>query len=152
MVVVRTSSRRRALDRIVVGIDGSPAATAALWWACDEADDRDAELYVVHVWDYLYPPEMGFSAAPDWSPGRRRSVYSKRPPKRLVACARCPVEDILVEGSPATELAARSHRADLLVVGSRGTSQVRASLFDSVSQAVGADSACPTVIVRADRH
>jgi nucleotide-binding universal stress UspA family protein len=37
------------MDRIVVGVDGSPAATAAARWAAREAARRNVELTIVHV-------------------------------------------------------------------------------------------------------
>jgi nucleotide-binding universal stress UspA family protein len=37
------------MDRIVVGVDGSPAATAAARWAACEAAMRNVELTIVHV-------------------------------------------------------------------------------------------------------
>jgi nucleotide-binding universal stress UspA family protein len=37
------------MDRIVVGVDGSPASTAAAVWAAGEAAMRDVELTIVHV-------------------------------------------------------------------------------------------------------
>ncbi len=38
-----------AMDRIVVGVDGSPASTAGAVWAAGEAAMRDIELTIVHV-------------------------------------------------------------------------------------------------------
>jgi nucleotide-binding universal stress UspA family protein len=38
------------MARIVVGIDDSPAATAALRWALEEARLRRATLEIVHTW------------------------------------------------------------------------------------------------------
>jgi nucleotide-binding universal stress UspA family protein len=143
---VEPAARR---DRIVVGVDGSPSSTAALLWACDEADDRDAELHVVHAWDYPYATELGSPTARDMTrvdAGLELEASARMARDRR----RGPVEDILVEGGPATELAARSRRADLVVVGNRGRSQVRAALFGSVSQALTARAACPTVIVRSE--
>lgn len=37
------------MDRIDVGVDGSPASTAAAVWAAGEAAMRDIELTIVHV-------------------------------------------------------------------------------------------------------
>ena len=37
------------MDRILVGVDGSPASTAAAVWAAGEAAMRDIELTIVHV-------------------------------------------------------------------------------------------------------
>jgi hypothetical protein len=45
----RTSSRSGAVERIVVGIDGSEAAAAVLRWAIPLARALDAEVIVVHV-------------------------------------------------------------------------------------------------------
>ena len=54
------------MNRIVVGVDGSPAATAAAQWAACEAAMRSVELTVVHV--VRAAPEVLLQAG--W-PGRR---------------------------------------------------------------------------------
>ena len=41
--------RRVQMNHIVIGVDGSPAATAAARWAACEAAMRDVELTIVHV-------------------------------------------------------------------------------------------------------
>jgi nucleotide-binding universal stress UspA family protein len=43
---------RSGIKPIVVGVDGSPAATAALRWALDEAAVRGCAVHVVNAWDY----------------------------------------------------------------------------------------------------
>ena len=152
VVLVPDVEPRAPVGLLVVGVDGSPAAMAALHWACDEADDRDAELLVVHVWDYPYTTELASPTARDMT---RVDAFLE-----LEAAARFarerrrgPVEDVLVEGSTTTDLVARSRDADLVVLGTRGRSQVRAALFGSVSQDVSGRAACPTVVVHApSRH
>lgn len=61
-----------------------------------------------------------------------------------------PVEARLRQGVPAEELlrAATDEKADLMVLGSRGLSQVRAFLLGSVSDKVSHHAKCPTLIVR----
>ena len=56
-----TPNRR---PRIVVGIDGSPGADAALRWAYDEAQLRDDDLEVVVAWDFIAKWAVGFN--PEW--------------------------------------------------------------------------------------
>jgi nucleotide-binding universal stress UspA family protein len=54
------------MNRIVVGVEGSPAAAAAARWAAREAAMRNAELTVVHV-VHSAPeafPEMAWPAIP----------------------------------------------------------------------------------------
>jgi nucleotide-binding universal stress UspA family protein len=138
--------------RVVVGVDGSPAATAAVSWACDEADDRDAELVVVHVWEYPYATELGSPTARDMT-RVDASLLLEAAARHARDRRRGPVSDALVEGDTATELITQSQHADLIVLGTRGRNPLRAALFGSVSQRVSRNSACPTVVVRApSRH
>ena len=133
--------------RIVVGIDGSPTSTSALAWACDEADDRDAELVVAHVWDYAYATELGSPTARDLT--EVDAALQLEAAVRIASARRAgPVVALLLEGSTASELADQARRADLVVVGTRGRNPVRAAVFGSVSQAIAAHASCPTVVVR----
>lgn len=56
----------------------------------------------------------------------------------------------LLQGIPAEELlkAAQLESVDLIVIGSRGLSEVRAFLLSSVSDKVNHRSKCPTLIVK----
>lgn len=134
-------------DRVVVGVDESPAAAAALGWAVDEADLRGAELAVVHAWDYPY----GDGTRPN--EGRDRACLDgEAVVERAVAQARRrmsgPVTGELVEGSGAAALLTAAGAADLLVVGSRGRGHVRSAVFGSVAHTVIEHTRCPTVVVR----
>ncbi len=51
-VVVLRSCPRPMIGRIVVGVDGSNAAAAALDWAIDEANLHGADLTIVHAWQH----------------------------------------------------------------------------------------------------
>lgn len=57
---------------------------------------------------------------------------------------------LLVEGNPAREIvrAARSKRADLVVVGTRGRTGLNKFIVGSVAQQVVATAPCPVVTVR----
>ena len=69
-----------------------------------------------------------------------------------VACSTI-VRDARRERIVATILdEAKAFNVSLIVLGTRGRSGVRATLFGSVSQAVSANAACPTVIVHAAAH
>ncbi len=152
VVLVPNAEQPPPTDRLVVGVDGSPAALAAVAWACDEANDRDADLLVVHVWDYPYATELGSPTARDMT--RVDASLELEVATRLARDRRRgQVKDLLVEGSTTTELIAQSRHADLMVLGTRGRSPVRAVLFGSVSQTVSGRSACPIVVVRSpSRH
>jgi nucleotide-binding universal stress UspA family protein len=53
----------------------------------------------------------------------------------------------LIEGDAATVLAAASRSADLIVVGSRGSSGFRTMLFGSVTLLLVECAACPVAVI-----
>ena len=70
--------------------------------------------------------------------------------EETVSAQGLPVEIRLRQGVPAEELlrAAGEEKADLMVLGSRGLSQVKAFLLGSVSDKVSHHAKCPVLIVR----
>jgi nucleotide-binding universal stress UspA family protein len=137
--------------RVVVGIDGSAAADRALEWAVGEADRRDAELVVVHAWQYEYMQEDTAQAGRDLL-----QVDAARTLDRAVevarGSARGSVRGELVECAAAEALLNAAVDADLVVVGTRGRGGLRSALFGSVAQAVASRSSRPTVVVREPQH
>jgi nucleotide-binding universal stress UspA family protein len=141
---------------IVVGVDSSEGAKAALRFALDEAKLRQATLRAVHSWQFGYIGSLGIeSYAPvvgaDLSDLRRTAevaldatLHEAVPDADGVV-----IERRVVEGGPATVLVDESRNADLLVVGSRGHGGFAGLLLGSVSQQCAHHAACPVVIVRA---
>lgn len=150
VVVVRGSASRGAPDRVVVGVDGSPAADKALRWAGDEADRHGVELVIVHAWSYPYVPVD--TAATQGRDLTRIDAACTLDRAAELAGERCgiTVTPLLVEGSPVTALLEAAHDGDILVVGSRGRGAVRSRLFGSTAHSVLDASAVPIVVVRAD--
>ena len=132
-VVVVRGSRSGPVRRIVVGVDGSSAAEAAVDWACDEATIHGADLWVVHAVDC------------DADRANAQSLLD-------VAIAECHhrtdavVVGLLVEGSPAPALIALSRHADLVAIGSRGRSGFKTALFGSVAETVAEQADCPVAV------
>jgi nucleotide-binding universal stress UspA family protein len=131
-----------------VGTDGSASAHAAVLWAVDEADRRDAELVIVHAWEYPYSTELGSPEAFDMT-----RVDAALLLEDAVATARDrgrgTVSGRLVNGAPAKAILDEAAGADLVVVGSRGRGGFRSLLFGSVAHRVAEHAPCPVVIVRA---
>lgn len=138
---------------IVVGVDGSPGAEAALEWALRDAARCGGTVQVVH----------GYSASVAWidvgsaeeDDMRRRSheratALAKRVVERAAARRDvCNVDiDVAVsEGDAAAVLVDAAADADLLVVGSRGRGGFTGVLLGSVSQRCAQHASCPVVIV-----
>ena len=134
--------------RIVVGIDGSPQAQAALSWAIDEARLRGRGLRIVHA----FPALVSFfgTTAHEYYPqveAEARSMFEK------ALGSAPPMDDLDVErtlepGNPAEILVEASHGASLLVVGSHGRGGFRGMIMGSVSIHCVYQAHCPVVVVR----
>lgn len=132
------------MDKIVVGIDGSPGADQALRWAIDEARQWNAELDVVIAWSYLdqHTPEF----KPDYDETDVRTnvdaALARVGGADGVNIVVSPVNDL-----PARAILDRAVEADLVVVGSRGLGGFKGLLLGSVSHQVVSHSRTPVVIV-----
>jgi len=121
---------------IVVGIDGSEAAAAALRLALREAKLRKTTLRAVHVW-------------------HRDEDEARRLLAGAIAAAEdeaagIDVEQVLCKSSsPATALADEAERADLLVLGTRGPGGLHELLDGSVSFDCRRRATCPVMVVTA---
>ena len=137
-------------ERIVVGIDGSPAATAALGWALDEARARQARLDVVHAWSspsvVAYPGALSIDSGP-FEAGARHMVTSALDHADVHGLAR-PPEPIVAVGGASGVLLDVAEGADLVVVGSHGVGGFRGMLLGSVSHHVSDHAPCPVVVIR----
>lgn len=150
VVIVPSQGAMPAAGRVVAGFDGSPAARAALDWAADEADRRDAELVVVHVWRYPYSDDRDGDEARDFTRVDAALVLDTGV-EQARARSRGPVRGELVEAPPADGLLGVAGEADLVVIGSRGHGGIYSSLFGSVAHAVARYAPCPVVVVRAPK-
>ncbi len=133
--------------RIVVGVDGSPAAEEALRVAFEEAHLRRAGLTVLCV----CPEDAGVRDTPFIDDGVLRELARERFERSVeswqVKYAEAQVEKVFLEGDPVTELITATEGARLLVVGSRGVSGLRGVLLGSVSNAAVRHALCPVTVV-----
>jgi nucleotide-binding universal stress UspA family protein len=140
---------------IVVGVDHSAGAKAALRFALDEARLRQVTLRVVHAWQFGY---IGATGLEGWLPAaggdveefRRSAEAALEETLRDVGADTdgVAIERRLDQGTPAAVLVEESRGADLLVVGSRGHGGFAQLLLGSVSQQCAQHAFCPVVIVR----
>jgi nucleotide-binding universal stress UspA family protein len=140
---------------IVVGIDHSAGAKAALRFGLEEARLRQATLRVVHAWQLGYTGATGFEG---WLPAAGGELEDFRQGaaaaldetlREVVADADgVTIERRVDHGAPAAVLVEESRAADLLVVGSRGHGGFAQLLLGSVSQQCAQHAFCPVVIVR----
>jgi nucleotide-binding universal stress UspA family protein len=148
----------RVAGKIVVGIDGSVHAAAALRWAADEAALRSASLEAVHAWSFVpvtTPADSGLVPMA-WTDNvelfditRQAAEDSAAAQVAEVLGADHSATVTVVEGGPDDALLAAAQDADLLVVGNRGRGNLAAALLGSTSAKVADNAPCPVVVVRA---
>ena len=144
---------------IVVGVDHSEGAKAALRFALEEATLRQATLRVVHAWQYAYIGATGFEGSLPALGGdikELRDVAERDLDATLQEAipetGTIELERRVVEDRPAAALVEESRGADMVVVGSRGHGGFAGLLLGSVSQQVAHHAACPVVIVHKKRE
>ncbi len=135
---------------IVVGVDGSIGAEAALRYAIDDARRRGASLRIAGAWSApttAYVPGVPLPAAFFDECERAARTSIERSLLTVGSPADVPIEIVVRQGQPAAVLVAESRRADALVVGSRGLGGFRELLLGSVSHACVRHAHCPVIVV-----
>ena len=139
-------------ERVVVGVDGSPAGAAALGWALAAGARRGAVVEAVHAWELplVYGPLSGGLpydvAALEAAAQRCLDVAVDR---AVAAAEPITVERSLVPEAPARALLDAAAGASLVVVGRRGQGGFSRLLVGSVSEKVARHAPCPVVVVPA---
>jgi nucleotide-binding universal stress UspA family protein len=134
-------------ERIVVGVDGSPASLGALEWAVRQAALTGAVVEAVTAWHF--PAAYGgypIVAQTDWQ-ATAREIQESAVKEALGHEATALVRRV-AQGHPVQVLLDAAADADLLVVGSRGHGGFTGMLLGSVSEHVVAHAPCAVVVVK----
>ncbi|MGW5263779.1 universal stress protein [Microbispora sp. NPDC004025] len=134
---------------VIVGTDGSRAATAAVEWAAGDAARKGLPLRIVHAVDrlpyeiarYPIPVEDQLDRA-----GRRILEEAEQAVRETHPAVR--VTTALIEGDPSRVLRQEAGNAAQIVVGSRGHGGFAGMLLGSVSMHVAGQVDAPVVVVR----
>ena len=135
---------------VVVGVDGSEPAAAALDWAVRQSALEARELIIVHAcgvpgamqdFEDIVANERGLKSV-------GRSIAREAVREARLTDPTVGVESVVTMGHAETVLAEASETAHLLVVGARGRGTVASALLGSVSATLARESHCPVVVVR----
>ncbi|MFD2081614.1 universal stress protein [Actinopolymorpha cephalotaxi] len=145
VAVVRSIDDPERDDRLViVGVDGSPLADAAIQVGIQEAMLRHGRLLAVHVVHH-YRGRGTQPATSDTSDGTALLTDALRGWRHKFP--ELQIEDQVMAGHPAGVLVRLSNRAGLIVVGARGLGGFTGMLIGSVSQALLHHAHCPLMTV-----
>ncbi|MDN5726559.1 MAG: universal stress protein [Propionibacteriales bacterium] len=136
---------------IVTGYTATESSAAALRLAAKLAVARDEEILIVHAFDV---PAVNVAMGPAVVPPTTEEVNEwcadvVAEAEQLARDGGAPsVSSIVRLGPPASVLVAEAGPEDLVVVGTRGRSELASVLLGSVSYQVTAHSPCPVIVVR----
>ena len=139
---METTRTDRPLRRLLFAADRSAASRAALLAVAGLAVGGGTEVIVLHV-DDRGQPEDGRRLVADIAWGLIALAVDARAEVRQAAPGRVAAE---------IAAAAAEHRADLVVLGSRGRSDLGGLLLGSVGNEVLERLGCPVLLVRAGRR
>lgn len=131
---------------VVVGVDGSPAATAAVRWAADWAHERSIPLRMATAHQVAAHSAIAHARV-------RTELHTLLIRSAAVAVARHPDLSVamdIVRQSPTAALVDLGSRAELVVVGKRGAGGWSGLLLGSVAADVAAHADCVVVVVPRD--
>lgn len=138
------------MDKVVVGVDGSPGSRAALSWARAEARQWQVPLVAVEAWEFS--PLLFTSDVPVQLDELRETVRAHLHDQVADVIGEdtdVAVEAVVVEDAPVPAVLSQVGPDSLLVVGSRGRGGFTGLLLGSVSQQLTQHAPCPVVVVRA---
>jgi nucleotide-binding universal stress UspA family protein len=137
-------------QRIVVGVDRSAAALAALRWAVAEARLRGAALHVVHAWEPV-THRAPYAVPHDWPTDEQERLRASADLAAVIFAvfggqAPAGVTQELAEGPAERVLIDRSQDAGLLVLGAIAP-QSPGGPAGPVVRACMRSARCPLVII-----
>jgi len=137
---------------VVVGIDGTPAATSALRFAFGEASRRGWSLHAVHAWDVPAYDLLIVPTGPVPVPLRDVADDEVRLTAEALAGFRDDYPDVdvveqLVRAPAVTALLDAAADAAMVVVGTHGRGPTMGALLGSVSNGVLHKATLPVVVV-----
>ncbi|WP_020524805.1 universal stress protein [Catelliglobosispora koreensis] len=135
---------------IAVGVDGSDNARQALLWAVREAHARGGTVQAINAWRWQYPELRDKDTAVRET--RRAEQLLAREVASLPSYLRTGVSVACeaIEGDAAAVLTEAGRTADVLVLGSHGSSRHIHQLLGSVSEDCIRQATCPVVVIPAN--
>lgn len=137
---------------IIVGVDGSPASKAALWWAVRQAQLTQVRVRALAAWEFpaFYSWEGGPLPPDEFEEAARKSLEDSVSETEQAITQPVTIAREVQHGHAAQVLldASTAPGTDLLVIGSRGHGSFYGVLLGSVSQRCAQHAKVPVVIVR----
>ncbi len=133
--------------RIVVGLDGSPAALAALQWASRIGAAIHVAIDVITCWEHPNVGSDDLPAPTDANGATSRQMAASSIDEAFDGVPPAGLRLLVRQGQPHTVLTQAGAGAEMLVVGSRGRGTFASTVLGSVSIYCAEHARCPVVVI-----
>ncbi len=138
------------IDKILTPVDGSDHSMRAAKYAADMAKLMDSEILLIH-YHRPFPAILGepyFQKAVNKI--LKESNLLLEPFRKMLEESGVTFTDRVLEGPPRHKIAeaAEIEKCDLIIMGSRGRSNIEGLLLGSIAHGVLHSSPCPVLVVR----
>ena len=148
-----TRCRSATLERVVVGVDGSPRSSDAVAYAFAFASAHDLDLTVLHAFQVEYVAGVISTLSAEQSNARLAQEELALTSETVAGWQEkypdVHVETATLRAHPVDALVDASKISDLLVIGGRRRGRIGGALLGAVGHGVLHDAHCPVAVVRA---
>lgn len=138
------------IEKILLPIDGSDYSIKATEYTLDFVGSRGGDIILMHS-HRPFPSFLGepyFQAVHDKIMNAAREMMA--PFVRMCADAGIPVDQRILEGVPGESICrvAKIEKCDLIIMGSRGLTDLKGLFLGSVTHRVLRGAPCPVLVIR----
>jgi len=138
------------IDKILLPVDGSECSLKATDYALDFVKSMGGDIILM----YSHKPFPSFLGEPYFQEVHDKIMNHARemmePFKEKFAAAQIPVDERILEGAPGENICrgAKIEKCDLIIMGSRGFTDLKGLFLGSVTHRVLHGAPCPVTVIR----
>jgi len=138
------------IEKILLPVDGSDFSFKATEYALDFVQSNGADIILM----YSHKPFPSFLGEPYFQEVHDKIMNNARemmePYKQKFAAAEIPVDERILEGAPGENICrvAQTEKCDMIIMGSRGFTDLKGLFLGSVTHRVLHEAPCPVLVIR----
>ncbi len=138
------------IEKILLPVDGSECSLKATEYTLDFVNSRGADIILM----YSHKPFPSFLGEPYFQEVHDKIMNNARemmePFRERFAAAEIPVDERILEGVPGENICrvAKIEKCDLIIMGSRGVTDLKGLFLGSVTHRVLHRAPCPVLVIK----
>ncbi len=138
------------IESVLVPVDGSATSRDAVIYAAHLLNARNPKVYLLHVWEPISLTIGGEEAAKMRQEAHDKAMELLEGRRKLIDSVGLDIELLARSGRPEYEILNVQEEldCDLIVIGSRGMSELESVIMGSVVSGVLEGATCPVLVTR----